>query len=79
MSAGHGQPSFTCQLAVSDLLASARRILVADLAEFCHERGVQENGIAFGYGHLDTVTLRRALHALTGTLDDHRLPRRSAA
>ncbi|MEW1842057.1 PLP-dependent aminotransferase family protein [Nonomuraea angiospora] len=139
MSAGHGQPSFTCQLAVRDLLASgcvagraerlsvlygakrafvrqalgaypdtrllgadtgaaaalllpaavraesvvtgllARRVLVADLAEFCHERGVRQNGIAFGYGHLDPVTLRRALHALTATLDDHRLPRRSAA
>ncbi|MET7330447.1 PLP-dependent aminotransferase family protein [Nonomuraea sp. NPDC005650] len=57
----------------------ARRVRVADLAAFCHESGVRENGIAFSYGHLDAGLLSGALHALTGTLDDHRLPRRSAA
>ncbi|MDX3102143.1 aminotransferase-like domain-containing protein [Nonomuraea angiospora] len=100
MSAGHGQPSFTCQLAVRDLLASgcvagrAERLSVLYGAKRAFVRqalgaypdtrllGADTGaaaGIAFGYGHLDPVTLRRALHALTGTLDDHRLPRRSAA
>ncbi|GAA3601880.1 pyridoxine biosynthesis transcriptional regulator PdxR [Nonomuraea rosea] len=139
MSAGHGQPSFTCQLAVTDLLSSGcvsrrverlsalyeakralvrqtlgaypetrllgadtgagatlllpvhvkaesvvaglleRRIQVAGLADFHHPRSVPKNGFVFGFGHLDAVTLRRTLHTITRTLDDHRLARRTAA
>ncbi|MFC4112206.1 PLP-dependent aminotransferase family protein [Nonomuraea zeae] len=139
MSAGHGQPSFTCQLAVTDLLSSGcvsrrverlsglyeakralvrqvlgaypdtrllgadtgssatlllpvhvkaesvaaelleRRIRVAGLAGFHHPRSVPKNGIVFGFGHLDAVTLRRVLHAISRTLDDHCLARRTAA
>jgi GntR family transcriptional regulator/MocR family aminotransferase len=139
MSAGHGQPSFTCQLAVTDLLASGcvarraerlsalyedkralvrqtlgtypdtrllgadtgsaatlllpvhvraesvvgglreRHVQVADLGAYHHPRSVPKNGIVFGYGHLDPVTLRRALHAITRTLDDHCLAHRTAA
>ncbi|MEV0383978.1 hypothetical protein, partial [Nonomuraea sp. NPDC050643] len=139
MSGGHGQPSYTCQLAVADLLESGcvarraerlshlyaakralvrqalgaypdlrllgadtgaaatlllppsvraesvvrglrtRRIQVAELASYHHPRGTPGNGIVFSYGHLDGITLRRALHAMARTLDDHRVSRRTAA
>ncbi|SEG40058.1 GntR family transcriptional regulator / MocR family aminotransferase [Nonomuraea solani] len=139
LSGGHGQPSFTCQLAVADLLGSGtvarraerlallydakralvrqalgaypdirllgadtgaaatlllpssvraesvvgrlrtRRVQVAELSAYHHPRGVPGNGIVFSYGHLDAITLRRALHAMARTLDDHRLSRRTAA
>ncbi|MFG1707868.1 PLP-dependent aminotransferase family protein [Nonomuraea sp. M3C6] len=140
MSAGHGQPSFTCQLAVTDLLTSGcvsrraerlsaqyeakralvrqalgaylpdtrllgadtgaaatlllpvhvkaesvvrglreRGVLATDLGAFYHPRSVPKNGVVLSYGHLDGITLRRALRALTGTLDEHCLSHRTAA
>ncbi|MEV0620800.1 PLP-dependent aminotransferase family protein [Nonomuraea sp. NPDC050404] len=140
MSAGHGRPSITCQLAVTDLLTSgcvthrvqrlsalyepkrslvrhalgaypdtrllgartgssatlllpasvpaesvaaglrARLVQASELAELHHPDAVSPgNGIVLSYGHLDEVPLCRALHALTRTLDEHRLTRRTAA
>ncbi|WP_336213444.1 aminotransferase-like domain-containing protein [Nonomuraea sp. LPB2021202275-12-8] len=135
--AASGQPSFTCQRAVTELLASgsvarhverlsalyatrrklvrqalggyartrllgtdsgsaaalllpdpavadavtrtlrARRIQVADLATY--HQGIPRHGIVLGYGHLDEMTLRRALHVIARTLDTHGLPRSAAA
>ncbi|WP_326637722.1 PLP-dependent aminotransferase family protein [Nonomuraea fuscirosea] len=60
-------------------LLRARRVHVAELAAFHHPGRVPRNGIAFWFGHLDGVTLRRAVHTIARTLDDHRLARRTAA
>ncbi|MEV5897629.1 PLP-dependent aminotransferase family protein [Nonomuraea fuscirosea] len=60
-------------------LLRARRIHVAELAAFHHPGRPPRNGIAFWFGHLDGVTLRRAVHTIARTLDDHRLARRTAA
>ncbi|WP_187415041.1 PLP-dependent aminotransferase family protein [Nonomuraea sp. PA05] len=57
----------------------ARRVQVAELAAFHHPESQPGNGIVLSFGHLDGVSLRRALHALTRTLDEHRLARRTAA
>ncbi|MFG1971920.1 PLP-dependent aminotransferase family protein [Nonomuraea fuscirosea] len=60
-------------------LLRARRVHVAGLAAFHHPGRAPRNGIAFWFGHLDGVTLRRAVHTIARTLDDHRLARRTAA
>ncbi|MEU8357457.1 PLP-dependent aminotransferase family protein [Nonomuraea sp. NPDC048882] len=60
-------------------LLRARRVHVAELAAFHHPGRPPRNGIAFSFGHLDGVTLRRAVHTIARTLDDHRLARRTAA
>ncbi|MGP4097425.1 aminotransferase-like domain-containing protein [Nonomuraea sp. KM90] len=60
-------------------LLRARRVQVTELAAFHHPDGAPGNGIVFSYGHLNEVSLCRALHAMTRTLDDHRLARRTAA
>ncbi|MGR6916086.1 aminotransferase-like domain-containing protein [[Actinomadura] parvosata] len=57
----------------------ARRIQVAELAAYHHPGVRPGNGIVLGFGHLDGMTLRRALHALTRTLGEHHLTRRTAA
>lgn len=56
-----------------------RQVAAADLGAFHHPRGARQNGVVLCYGHLDTVTLRRALRVLARTLDEHRLARRTAA
>ncbi|MFC5822798.1 PLP-dependent aminotransferase family protein [Nonomuraea insulae] len=60
-------------------LLRARRVLVAELAAYHHLGGVAGNGIVFNYGHLDAVSLHRALQAITRALADHHLSRRTAA
>jgi GntR family transcriptional regulator/MocR family aminotransferase len=57
----------------------ARRVEVAELSAYHHPDAQPGNGIVLGFGHLDGISLRRALHALTRTLDEHRLARRTAA
>lgn len=54
-----------------------RRVQVADLGDYYHERGRPRNGIVIGYAHLDEVTLRRALAVITDTLGSV-MARRSA-
>ncbi|MCK2217670.1 PLP-dependent aminotransferase family protein [Actinomadura sp. ATCC 31491] len=52
-----------------------RRVAVAELSAFYQRRGgmhVLRNGLVLHYGHLDGVTLRRALRVLTRTLGTHR-------
>ncbi|MGW3343556.1 aminotransferase-like domain-containing protein [Nonomuraea rubra] len=57
----------------------AWRVEVDELAAYHHPDAQPGNGIVLGFGHLDGLSLRRALHALTRTLDEHRLARRTAA
>jgi GntR family transcriptional regulator / MocR family aminotransferase len=57
----------------------ARRVEVAELTTLHHPGTPPGNGIVLSYGHLDSVSLRRALYALTRTLDAYRLTRRTAA
>ncbi|WP_327090760.1 PLP-dependent aminotransferase family protein [Nonomuraea sp. NBC_01738] len=55
-----------------------RGLLVTDLARYHHPDAPSRNGLVLGYGHLDEMTLRRALRLLTGALRDHGLARRAA-
>ncbi|GAA0993506.1 PLP-dependent aminotransferase family protein [Acrocarpospora macrocephala] len=52
-------------------------LIAADLADYCHPDGHHRNGVVIGYGHLDDMTLRRALRLITRALDDHGLARRT--
>lgn len=45
----------------------ARQLRVAELAAYY--QGAAEHGLVLGYGHLDEMPLRRALHVITRTLD----------
>ncbi|MEO3855166.1 PLP-dependent aminotransferase family protein [Acrocarpospora sp. B8E8] len=55
-----------------------RGVIVTTLADYYHPHSHPKNGIVLGYGHLDEMTLRRALRTLTTTLDDQGLARRTA-
>jgi GntR family transcriptional regulator/MocR family aminotransferase len=54
-----------------------RGVIVTNLADYYHHHSHPKNGIVLGYGHLDEMTLRRALRTLTTTLDEQGLTRRT--
>ncbi|MEO3857088.1 hypothetical protein [Acrocarpospora sp. B8E8] len=64
---------------VGEIVRMLRRneLIAADLADYCHPDGRHRNGVVIGYGHLDDMTLRRAMRLITRTLDDHGLARRT--
>ncbi|NRQ32398.1 PLP-dependent aminotransferase family protein [Nonomuraea sp. NN258] len=55
-----------------------RRVHVTALDSYYHPRERGHNGLVIGYGHLDDMTLRRALRVIAATLHAHGLPRRAA-
>lgn len=54
-----------------------RQVQVAELSRYHHPAGPYGNGLVIGHGHLEELTLRRALRVVVRTLVDHGLARRN--
>lgn len=69
------------EVAADDVVTTlaSRNVRVAGLGRYYHPQSVPKNGLVIGYGHLDEITLHRALRVITQTLDGYGLARRRRA